>query len=107
MKIDITQLLIVFDEQLPLTNEEQKIYWFKSRRRDVTTIVLGVSVYESSVVLSVYNSSDTLLTSLHLSKCSEIKVLDENRKLLEILHGKEGGRCFLSLVESSVLEYTN
>lgn len=107
MKIDITQLLIVFDEQLPLTNEEQKIYWFKSNRSDGTAISLGVSVYEASSVLSVYNSSGTLMASLHLSKCSEIRVLDENRKLLEILHGKEDGRCFLSLVEGSVLEYTN
>jgi hypothetical protein len=44
MDFDLRSLLIVFDELLPLTDEEQKVYWFKFIRPDRITITLAFSV---------------------------------------------------------------
>jgi hypothetical protein len=103
MNIDTTQLLTFFDELMPTTDEEQGIYWFKTTRSDGLIIVFVFSVHESSVDVIINNTSKIDIASLSLENCSEIKILDEKRKCLEILH--EHGRCFLSLLGSQILEY--
>lgn len=105
MKMDLTQMLIVFDEQLPATNEEQGIYWFKSMRSDGFYVIVAFSIYEEYVDVILSNVTQTILTSISLKNCSEIRVLDEKRKCLEILHENLEGRCFISLLNYSVLEY--
>jgi hypothetical protein len=102
MNIDTTQLLTFFDELMPTTDEEQGVYWFKTTRSDELIIVFVFSVHESSVDV-IINTSKIDIASLSLENCSEIKILDEKRKCLEILH--EHGRCFLSLLGSPILEY--
>ena len=106
MKIDITQMLIVFDEQLPYTDKDQGIYWFKFLRPDSLSIVFVVSVYEGYVGLSVNANDEVTTASLSLKKCSEVHVLDEKLKCLEILHEDNSkGRCFLSLLGKVIMEY--
>lgn len=105
MKIDITQLLSIFDELLPLTNEEEGTYWFKTSKNDGLSVTLAVSIYESKIAISVYGNTKEAIASLHFKDCSEINVLDEKRKSLEILHENSNGRCFLSLSGDSILEY--
>ena len=105
MKLDITQILIVFDELLPATNEEQGIYWFKALRTDGLFVILAFSIYEKYVDVIVQCNTRTSAASVSLKNCSEIRILDEKRKCLEILHGNAGGRCFLSLLGDSILEY--
>ncbi len=100
--MDLTELLIFFDELLPLTNEEQGIYWFKTQREDGLIITLVCSLYEAHVSVSV-DTIRVTTASLSLKSCSEIRILDQKRKCLEILH--ENGRCFLSLLGSPILEY--
>lgn len=103
MKVDIIQLLSIFDELLPLTNEEEGTYWFKTTRNDELIITLAISIYESKIAISIYQNPKTPLTSLHFTNCLEINVLDEKRKFLEVFH--ENGRCFLSLLGNPILEY--
>lgn len=38
MKINLTQLFIIFDELLPLSNAEQGIYWFKASKMMVYSL---------------------------------------------------------------------
>jgi hypothetical protein len=105
MNIDITQLLTIFDELMPATDEEQGIYWFKTIRPDELIIIFVFSIHESYVDIIVNNTSKIDIVSLSLENCSEIKVLDEKRKCLEILCEHGNGRCFLSLLGSPLLEY--
>ena len=107
MKFDITQLLVIFDELLPMTNEEQKIYWFKSFRSDNLYTILALSIYEEKISISIYNTnSEVAIASMRFRDCMEINVLDEKNKQLEIIHKNTIGRCFLSLSNDPILEYT-
>ncbi len=105
MKVDITQLLIVFDELMPVTNEEQGTYWFKTVRSDGLIITFTFSIYENYVDIIIHNTSKVDIASLSLEKCSEIKVLDEKKKNLEIVHDGRPGRCFLQLTGDTILSY--
>ena len=106
MKVDVTELLMFFDELMPGTNEEQKVYWFKATREDLIEIIFVVSIYKESVGIIIENNNKISLSHLHLANCSEVRILDEKRKCLEIVHKKENGRCFLSLLGDSILSYT-
>ena len=46
MKVDVTELLMFFDELMPGTNEEQKVYWFRATREDLIEIIFVVSIYK-------------------------------------------------------------
>ena len=107
LKADITQLLIVFDKLLiPPTNEELGVYWFDANRSDGLVVTLSFSIYERYVSVLVCNNLDIASARVHMKNCSEIRVLDEKRKCLEILHADGRGRCFLTLLEDPVLQYS-
>lgn len=106
MKIEITQIMSIFDELLPLTDEEQGNYWFKGFSNDGLVITLAISIYECKTAISVYSSSSVAIASVHFKNCSEVNVLDEKRKCLEILHSNGKGRCFISLMGDTILEYS-
>ena len=103
MNIDITQLLIIFDELMPVTEEDQGIYWLKTQRSDDLIIIFAFSIYESYVDIIIQNTFKTDIASLSLEHCLEVKVIDEKRKCLEIL--SEHGRCFLALAGTPILDY--
>jgi len=105
MKIDINELLIFFDELMPASDKEQGIYWLKTLRSDGLIITFAFSIYEEYVDIVIHNTSKIDIASLSLDNCSEIRVLDENRKCLEVLHDNGSRRCFLSLLASPILEY--
>ena len=106
MKFDITELLIVFDELLtPPTDEEQGVYWFRATREDGLIVTLSFSIYECYAGVLVCNDSDVAIASVRMKKCSEIRVLDEKKKNLEIIHDGSLGRCFLQLTGDSILSY--
>jgi len=102
LKFDITNLLIVFDELLtPPTDEKQGIFWFRAVRSDGLIITLSLSIYECYAGVLIHNRSDVAISSVSMKNCSEIRVLDENKKCLEILHAEGTKRCFLVLVRRS------
>jgi hypothetical protein len=107
LKADITQLLIIFDELLtPPSNEEMGIYWFRATRTNGLTATLAFSIYERYASVLIYDKLDIGSANVRMKNCSEIRVLDEKRKCLEILHEDGHGRCFLSLLEGTILEYS-
>ncbi len=106
MKFDITELLIVFDEILtPPTNEEQGVYWLRATREDGLIVTLSFSIYECYAGILVCNDSDVAIASIHMNKCSEIRILDKKKKNLEIIHDGQLGRCFLQLTGDNILSY--
>jgi hypothetical protein len=112
MKVDITQLLVFFDELMPDTNEEVGIYSFRGIRSDGFNISFTILIYEAKVLVTLENSEKgksglQILASLYFKNCSEINVLDEKLKCLEILHENGKGRCFLTLLGDAILDYSD
>ena len=106
MEFDIIELLIVFDELLtPPTDEEQGVYWFRATRKDGLIVTLSFSIYECYSGVLVRNDSGVAIARIHMKNCSEIRVLDEKKKNLEIIHEGQSGRCFLQLTGDSILSY--
>lgn len=105
MKADITKLRLFFDELMPVTNEGQGIYWFKTLRSDGLIITFSFSMHEEYVDIIIHSISKIDIASISLENCTEIRILDEKRKCLEVLHGS--GRCFLFLLGNPILEYKN
>ena len=104
MLIELTDLLIFFDELLPATNEELQSYWFQSTRLDGISVIFIISIHEERVGV-ILKAKQISLCSIHLENCLEIRVLDEKKKCLEVLHKNGFGRCFLSLLSDSILSY--
>jgi len=102
MKVDITQLLILFDELMPSTNESQKYYWFKTTRKDGITIILIIDIREEKLDVIIKNQSVDI-SGIGIKNCEKVQVLDEEKKCLEII--SKNGRLFLSLLSSSILDY--
>ncbi len=106
MKFDVNELLIIFDELLtPPTDEEQGVYWFRATRGDGLVVTLSFSIYECYVGVLVCNNFDVAVASVNMKKCSQIRILDEKKKSLEIIHDSSSGRCFLQLTGDSILSY--
>jgi predicted small integral membrane protein len=106
MKVDITQLLTIFDKILtPPTDEELGVYWFEATRADGLIVTLLFSIYECYASVLIGNDADVGIASIRMKNCSEIKVLDEEKKSLEIIHNSFLGRCFLQLTGDSILNY--
>ena len=106
MKANITDLLIIFDELLmPPTDEELGIYWFDKTLSDGSIITLSFSIHECYASVLVHNKDDIAFAHIRMKNCSEIRILDESKKCLEIIHDNEKGRCFLHLTGDSIVTY--
>ncbi len=105
MKVDITELFVFFDEVMPSTDEEQKIYWLKTTREDQLTVICIISIFEESVAILIENEKETCISSVDFKNCPQIRILDQEKKCLEVLSSDGHGRCFLSLLGDSILSY--
>ena len=103
MKVDITELLVFFDELYPSSREEEGFYWFKSTYENKSFVTLSLSIYEEKAAITVYLYGEKVSTTLHFVSCFSVNILDSEKKCLEILH--KSGRCFLSLDEGIRVEY--
>ncbi|MDP1609353.1 MAG: hypothetical protein Q8L98_08600 [Chlamydiales bacterium] len=81
------------------------MYWFEATCVDGLVVTLLFSIYECYVSVLIGNNADVAITSVRIKKCSEIRVLDEKKKNLEIIRGGQPGRCFLQLTGDSILMY--
>ena len=105
---DLNSLIIIFDESLPLTDEEQKIYWFKFTRSDNITITLAFSVYEREVNVIVRCNPEVACASIKITQCTTIRVLESEKRTLEINSenlDSSSNRCFISLLGENIVEY--
>lgn len=106
MKVDMTQLYVVFDEQLSATDEEIGLYWLKATRADAISVILVFSIYENYVSVMIQNDKEIVLVSILMEDCSEIRILDEKKKCLEIVHTNNPRRCFISLLTDTIVNYS-
>ena len=108
MNFDLSDLLIVFDELLPLTDEEQKNYWFKFTRLDGITVTLVCSVYEEDVNIIVQCSQEVVCASIKITQCTAVRVLEIEKRTLEVIsrYGDlPSKRCFISLLGNNIVEF--
>jgi len=108
MDFDLSSLRVVFDELLPLTDEEQKIYWFKFTRSDSITISLVFSVYEGEVHVIVRCNSEVACASIKITQCTAVRVLEIEKKSLEVISGNADSlskHCFISLLGDAIVEF--
>ena len=108
MDFDLSSLLVVFDELLPLTDEEQKIYWLKFTRPDRITITLAFSVYERDANVIVRCNPAVACASIQITQCTAVRVLEIERKTLEVIGGNTDSfskRCFVSLLGDNMVEF--
>ncbi|MBD2767938.1 hypothetical protein IC235_08525 [Hymenobacter sp. BT664] len=108
INFDLSSLLVVFDELLPLTDEEQKIYWFKFTRPDRITITLVLSIYEEGANVIVRCNPAVTGASIRITQCTAVRVLDVEKKYLEVISetsGSSSKRCFLSLLGDNIVEF--
>lgn len=68
MKININEIILFFDELMPLlTDEDLKIYWFNSVREDGLIIKLVISVYESRACVIINNKEGIDIASVSVN----------------------------------------
>jgi hypothetical protein len=105
MDFNITDLLILFDELDNLTNEELGEFWFRSYavKEFIVTLIIYKHDLNTSVIVKTIDNFE--VASVDLINCNKIRVLDFDRKCLEILHNSETGRCFISLLEGPIMSY--
>jgi len=107
MDFDLSSLLVVFDELLPLTDEERKIYWFKFTRPDRITITLAFSVYERDVSVIIRCHSVVVCASIRITQRTAVRVPEIERKTLEVIGGNTDSfskRYFVSLLGDNMVE---
>jgi hypothetical protein len=107
MKVDLIQIYTIFDEIIEgVTNEELGVYWLRTTRPDSLVITLAFSTYEDTADVHVYIKEGTAIADISMEKCSEIRILDTEKKQLEIIHNHEGNRCFIDLHGDCILRYS-
>ncbi len=102
---NLFDLLVVFSELLPITDEELKIYFLRFKT-DGALVDLSFNVYEKSVGVILNGHGEKISTHLEATNCKSIRVLDERKGIIEVLCGENAEnnlRCLLILDESPSL----
>jgi hypothetical protein len=103
----LRDLLVVFDELLPPTNEQLKQYWFHATRADGISVTLVLDDLQGLATVIVRSSPDVAAADVALSSCSSVRVLDTERRVIEIMSEARGGhgtRCLLALSAGTILQ---
>lgn len=79
-----------------LSNEETCIYWFRAQCKNDLKMTFTLSVYEEYVGIVIYGNNLSI-ASLDMENGLKIGILDEKKRILEIVHDNGRGRCLLDL----------
>lgn len=106
IKINLDGLNVIFDGILPFPSDvDVGKYWFNFKRTDCLNVTLYFSIYEYCIGIVIFNESDVGILSVNMENCSEIRIIDEEQKILEVLHFEEKRKCLISLLANPILEY--
>lgn len=104
LAFDLDELVGAFGEPTALSQPELLTYWFSYERPDGVKIILTLSGYERSVGIIVRLSDQVAATAVHLERCDAVRVLEPDRKTLEITGEEPPARCFLALDGDQILD---
>jgi len=108
MDANLTDLLIVFDDLLPGTDEDKGVYLFVYRRPDAYEVRLHASLNSGFCAISLYDNKQNCLSDTCVNPCSAIRVLDIDRKCIEVIGGVKGNWIFrglLNLTGTDILDF--
>jgi hypothetical protein len=105
MKLNLLDILCFFEQQHPKTNEAEGLYYYEVERDDGLKIFFSFELRKKFVSIIIRNQHNQIVSQLQLTNCSEINILDDKRKLLEIWHNEREDRCFISLFGNIICSY--
>jgi hypothetical protein len=103
IRYDLTDLIGVLGLPTPSSDEDLKNYWFQYERSDGLSVVIDFSVYRRRAAVIVQFDDQHVVSSVRLWSCSSVRVLDSERKILELLNDDGPVRCVVALEGSGVL----
>jgi hypothetical protein len=106
LAFNLDELASLFGDPLPISNPEVLNFWFEYQRSDGATITLSLSGYERSVAVIVRCSDAGPTTSVRFDLCDSVRVLEPERKTLEIVGQSPPLRCFMALDGEATLGLT-
>lgn len=104
LHFDVDELAMLFGEPLPLSRPELLDYWFRYHRTDGISVTLSLSGYERSVAVIVRCSDQVAASSIRIDHCQYVRVLEADRKTLEIVSPEQRMRCFIALAGDSIVD---
>jgi hypothetical protein len=104
LAFDLDELAGLFGDPLPISNPDVLDFWFRYRRSDGSSITLSISGYERSVAVIVRCSEEGATTAVQIDRCDSVRVLEPERKTLEIVGQSPPLRCFMALDGEATLD---
>jgi hypothetical protein len=97
VEFDLDAMVEVFGEPNERhSHPDRGDYWFDYRRPDGVAVRLILGVFDRKVIIGI-DYGATATTSLHLKKCDRVRVLEVERRTVEVVSAEYSIRCFLSL----------
>ncbi len=103
LEVDLDAMVEVFGEpNARHSHPDRGDYWFEYRRPDGVVVRFVLGVFDRKVVVGIdYGTAAT--TSLSLEKCDHVRVLEPEKRTLEVVATELSIRCFISLDGVNVL----
>lgn len=103
LEFDLDAIVEVFGEPLESRSyPDRGDYWFEYRRPDGVAVRLVLGAFDRAVIVGVdYGTAAS--TSVRLEQCDRVRVLEVEKRTLEVTSAALAVRCFLSLEGRSVL----
>jgi hypothetical protein len=83
---DLEELVSLLGDPLSLSNPDVLDFWFRYQRGDGGSVTLSLSGYERSVAIVVRCSEGVACSSVRIDRCEHVRVLEAERKTLEIVN---------------------
>ena len=86
-----------------LSDQEGGIYWFRYERPDGIVVMIDFSRWERKAGVVVRLDEHRVCSSINLSACSSVRVLDETRRIVELRSVTYATRCLVLLAGNDIL----
>lgn len=104
LSFELDELVEVFGEPTHLSEPDLLSYWFTYERGDGVVVSLSLSGYERSVAVIVRVSERVAASAVRLEHCDAVRVLEADRRTLEVVAQNPAARCVLALDGDLILD---
>lgn len=105
LDFDLGELVAVFGEPTSLSKPELQDYWFSYERVDGATVTLSLSGFERVASVLVRCQDSLAIGPLRMENCIQVRVLEAERKTLEMVSEERSARCFVSLDGEALVDF--
>jgi hypothetical protein len=105
--VDIPDLRSCFDTVLNSTNEELGHYYYQIIRNDGYKIICIISPYKQRISIIISSNLNAEISSLSIGKCSKVRVIDKESKVIELFHDNGRGRGIINLLGNPIYTYND